>query len=70
MRCIPYAAAVLHEISHLPPISFDEADAYKLEYNAFPSDPRFTPELFNEEYVHTSDALKQKYRNYYENNFQ
>jgi hypothetical protein len=64
------SATTLHEVSHLPPLNFDEADAYSLEYRAFPSEPRFTPELFNDAYRHTSDTQKQKYRNYYENNFQ
>ncbi|TAK64343.1 RHS repeat-associated core domain-containing protein [Methylobacter sp.] len=60
------AAAVLHEGSHLPPLKYDEADAFMLEYKAFPFEPRFTPDQFDEAYPHASQKVKSKYKTNYE----
>lgn len=69
-RSCNFAAITFHEGTHLPPLSFDEADAYLFEAIAFDTKPDFTPDQFNEAYgKFASDQLKAKYRGMYEHNF-
>lgn len=67
-RSCDFAAIAFHEATHLPPLSFDEADAYLFEAIAFDKKPEFTPDQFNEAYD-VSEQLKAKYRVMYEQNF-